>query len=215
VRIGAGGSSLPSLVTKGLLSGYADEFRRLRENAFTAPAIFAGTSQPGSAVMLNLRDSDGGPITMMGVVADVGGNWIANPMQSGISGPADPNGLQLVRGLAGRPEGEDAVLPPPPPPRPAPTPTTMPYTLLADQTPASFDTRGSSTDGTRLTFAGSIQPGGLFAGSPDAPGIAATSAMAAALQMDQRGLASPMSLGWNRFALDFAAATAAASVAGR
>lgn len=217
VRVSGGGGGVPpaSLVTEGLFSGYADEFRRLRDNAFTAPAIFAGSSQPGAAVMLHLRDSEGGPITMMGVVADIGGHWIANPMQSGISGPADPNGLQLVRGLAGRPEGEDTILPPPPPPRPAPTPTTMPYTLLADHTPASFDTRGTNTDVARLTFAGSIQPGGLFAGSPEAPGIAAAGAVGAALQKDLRGLAAPMSLGWNRFALDFAAATAAASVAGR
>jgi fimbrial isopeptide formation D2 family protein/uncharacterized repeat protein (TIGR01451 family) len=215
VRIGAGGLPPYGLVTEGLFSGYADEFRRLRENAFNAPAIFAGTSQPGAAVMLNLRDADGGPITMMGVVADVGGNWIANPMQSGISTSPDPNGLQLVRGLAGRPEGEDTILPPPPAPRPVPTPTSMPYTLLADQTPAAFDTRGAGTDGARLTFAGSIQPGGLFAGTPDAPGIAATGAVAAALLQDQRGLAAPTSLGWNRFALDFAAAKAAASVAGR
>lgn len=215
VRIGVGGLPPPSLVTEGMFSGYADEFRRLRENAFTAPAIFAGSSQPGAAVMLHLRDSEGGPITMMGVVADVGGHWIANPMQSGISGPSDPNGLQLVRGLAGLPEGEDTILPPPPPPRPTPTPTTMPYTLLADHTPASFDTRGTSTDVARLTFGGAIQPGGLFAGSPDAPGVAAASAVGAALQKDLRALAAPMSLGWNRFALDFAAATAAASVAGR
>ncbi|MFM2151227.1 MAG: hypothetical protein RLZZ187_3533 [Pseudomonadota bacterium] len=215
VRIGAGGLPPSSLVTEGIFSGYADEFRRLRENAFTAPAIFAGSSQPGAAVMLHLRDSEGGPITMMGVVADIGGHWIANPMQSGISGPADPIGLQLVRGLAGRDDGEDTILPPPPPARPAPTPTTMPYTLLADHTPASFDTRGTNTDVARLTFAGSIQPGGLFAGSPDAPGIAAAGAVGAALQKDLRGLAAPMSLGWNRFALDFAAATAAASVAGR
>jgi hypothetical protein len=91
---------------------------------------------------------------------------------------------------------------------------TAPYTVLTSEAPASFDTR-AAMDGVRVTFAGAVQPGGVFAGAPDATGQVALAPTAAAVQREIAGVTAPGSLAWNRFALDFAASAAVAAVPGR
>jgi hypothetical protein len=70
-------------------------------------------------------------------------------------------------------------------------------------------------DGVRVTFAGAVQPGGVFTGAPEAAGQVAAAPTAAAVQRDLAGFTAPGSLAWNRFALDFAASAAVASAPGR
>jgi hypothetical protein len=70
-------------------------------------------------------------------------------------------------------------------------------------------------DGVRSTFAGVVHPSGAFVGAAESPGEAVAASVTGQLQRDMAGLTAPTSLAWNRFALDFAASTAAASMAGR
>jgi hypothetical protein len=93
-------------------------------------------------------------------------------------------------------------------------PTSAPYTVQASETPAAFDTR-AAMDGVRATFGGALQPGGFFTTATESPAPAANAQLGTAVDRQQTGLQAPQSLAWNRFALDFAAAAAAASVAAR
>jgi uncharacterized repeat protein (TIGR01451 family) len=198
-----------------LLGEYDDAFRRIAQNALNVPAILSGTAQPGAAVALALRDSNGAPITTIGMTADVGGHWVASPISTGAA-PL-PNGAAFAEALtlAGRQGGAGGgTLAAAAPGAPAPTPVTAPYTVLTSEAPASFDTR-AAMDGVRVTFAGAVQPGGVFAGAPDATGQVALAPTAAAVQREIAGVTAPGSLAWNRFALDFAASAAVAAVPGR
>jgi uncharacterized repeat protein (TIGR01451 family) len=198
----------------GLLSAFDDELRRISRNALDAPAILAGTAQPGASVLLQVRDANGAPVNVVGVTADVGGNWVANPIATAAPQAASA-AAELPAAIAGVGRGDGGTtLPAAPAPAPAPLPTNAPYTVVAAETPAAFDTR-TAMDGVRATFGGALQPGGLFTSANESPAPAATASLSAAVARDQAGLQAPQSLAWNRFALDFAAAAAAASVAAR
>jgi len=194
-----------------LLEAYDEVFRRIGRNAIDAPIILVGTAEPGASVSLSLRDAQGGPINIVGITADVSGHWVASPIAVGAGPRADEAAFAAAQALAGR---ERAPAPPlPPPPAPPPTPASAPYTVLASEAPAAFDQRVLA-DGVRVTFGGTLQPGGIFVAAPDGAGAVAAP-LAASAARDQLGLALPQSLAWNRFALVFARATAAASVAAR
>jgi uncharacterized repeat protein (TIGR01451 family)/fimbrial isopeptide formation D2 family protein len=199
----------------GLLDAFNDAFRRTQRNVLDVPAILAGTAQPGAAVALRVQDASGAPINIVGVTADAGGHWMANPIATVAPGARDDGALAEALYLAGRQRtGEAIALPLPPAPPQIPTPTTAPYTVQAAEAPAAFDQR-AGMDGVRVTFGGAVQPGGIFVAAPDAPASVGTTPITAFTNRDQTGLQAPQSLAWNRFALDFAAATTAASVAAR
>ena len=199
-----------------LLGEYDDAFRRIAQNRLNVPAILSGTAQPGAGVALALRDSNGAPITTIGLTADVGGHWVASPITFG-AGP-QPDGAAFAEAvtLAGRQGGSGggAALAPAPAGAPAPTPLSAPYSVLTSESPSAFDVR-APMDGVRVTFAGAVQPGGVFTGAPEASGQVAVAPIAASVQRDIAGLTAPGSLAWNRFALDFAASAAVAAVPGR
>ncbi len=199
-----------------LLAEYEDAFRRIAQNTIPLPTVLSGTATPGAAVTLNLVGADGGPITIVGLTADTGGNWMANPIPDS-AGPrpareADPS----VLSLAGRERAPvSASLLPDPGDRPILVSTnTSPYTVMASESGMAFDVR-AALEGTRVTFGGALQPGGMFVSNPDSPGIPPAALIADQLQRDRAALAAPVSLAWNRFALDFAAASATAGLVGR
>lgn len=198
------------------LASFEEAFRRIGRNAVEAPILLAGTAQPGAAVALFLRDAQGAPVTVVGLMADVGGNWIANPISGSGSPAANGQALADVQHVVGRDRGGSgaALLPPPATSPAAPTPGNTPFTIAAEATPAAFDTRGGM-DGLRVNFGGALQPGGAFIGDPANPGIVASASTADAVARDQVGYGAPTSLAWNRFALDFAASAARAGVAAR
>jgi fimbrial isopeptide formation D2 family protein/uncharacterized repeat protein (TIGR01451 family) len=206
-------SALPA-GSGGLLAAYDEALRRIANNQLNAPAILAGTAQPAAAVLLQVRDANGAPVSVVGVTADVGGNWMANPIATGA--PAGGDAAALAPGqIAGIQVGQSgANLPAAPAAAPQPVPTSAPYTVQASETPAAFDTR-TAMDGVRATFGGALQPGGFFTTATEAPAPAANAQLGASVDRQQAGLQAPQSLAWNRFALDFAAAAAAASVAAR
>jgi fimbrial isopeptide formation D2 family protein/uncharacterized repeat protein (TIGR01451 family) len=195
-----------------LLGDFDDEFRRIAQNRLNVPAILAGTAQPGAGVALALRDANGAPITTIGLTADMGGNWMASPISTAAAPPQDDGAFAQAQTLAGRERSAAALSSVAG--APAPTPTTAPYSVLTSEAPASFDLR-AQMDGVRVTFAGAVQPGGVFTGAPDATGNVALAPTAAAVQRDMAGLSAPGSLAWNRFAIDFAATAVAAAVPGR
>ncbi|BDG73590.1 beta strand repeat-containing protein [Roseomonas fluvialis] len=199
-----------------LFADYEDAFRRISRNAINAPIVLAGTAQPGAAVALALQDATGAPITIIGLTADVGGHWVASPIPTGAPGTAGVAASEDMERLAGRDSSVagSAALPAAPRTVLAPTPNTAPYSVSATEAPAAFDTR-PAMDGVRTTYAGTLQPGGIFIDSPSSPGLAATAPIAAQVTRDLAGLSAPTSLAWNRFALDFAAATASSGVAAR
>jgi uncharacterized repeat protein (TIGR01451 family) len=197
----------------GPLEAFEEAFRRIGRNVLDVPAILAGTAQPGATVALSLRDANGAPIALVGITADTGGHWVANPIATAAPGPRDGGALADAQNLAGRERAAAAPLPENAPPPAAPTPANAPYSVLATEAPAAFDQR-AGMDGVRVTFGGTLQPGGLFTSAPDAP-TSGASPIVTAVARDQQGLQAPQSLAWNRFALDFAASAAAASVAAR
>lgn len=199
-----------------LLGDFDDEFRRIADNRLAVPAILSGTAQPGSAVSLALRDANGAPITIVGLMADVGGHWVASPLAAAAGAAPDTAAFAEAITLAGRQTGtgggSDLVAAPAG--APAPTIVGAPYSVLTAEAPAAFDAR-SPMDGVRVTFAGAVQPGGAFTGAPEAAGQVALAPTAAALQREVAGYAAPGSLAWNRFALDFAASAVVAGAPGR
>jgi fimbrial isopeptide formation D2 family protein/uncharacterized repeat protein (TIGR01451 family) len=195
-----------------LLAEYDEVFRRIARNGIPAPTVLSGTAQPGAAVTLGLINAFGEQITIVGVMADAGGNWIANPIASG-PGPR-PEGQQdtALATLAGRQAAPDAAPALPRAETPARvTANTAPFTVVAGEAPAAFDTR-VGMERLHLTFGGTVQSGGVFVGAPSSQGVVAAAALASTQVLPPT---APASLAWNRFALDFAAATAVASVVGR
>ncbi|MBR0649618.1 isopeptide-forming domain-containing fimbrial protein [Roseomonas terrae] len=204
-------SSSPPPSEGSLFADFEDAFRRIARNTIPAPTVLSGTAAPGASVTLGLINAFGEQITIVGVMADTGGNWIANPVPSGPGARAEDPSLSGLATLAGRtsqPAGASSL--------PAlasysstPSANTAPFTVIAGEAPAAFDTR-SGMDRLHLTFGGVVQAGGVFVGAQSSQGAVAAAAAIGAPQ-----LTAPNSLAWNRFALDFAAATAAASVVGR
>ncbi len=195
-----------------LLAEYEEVFRRIGRNTLDVPLALAGTAQPGAAVVLGLLDASGAPVSIVGVTADVGGNWVAPQIRTGAPGR---NGVEAAEGmdrLAGR-QGSPAFGHSGPQAEAAGA-GLSPYTVLAGEVPAAFDTR-PGMDGVHSTFAGVVQPGGAFVTAASTPGLAAVAPISQQVERDMAGLTAPTSLAWNRFALDFAAATAAPSIAGR
>jgi len=196
----------------GLLADYDDAFRRIARNVIPAPTVLSGTAAPGASVTLGLMNAFGEQITIVGVMADTGGNWMANPIPSGPGPRPDGQDGAALRSLAGRqsePAGASALSQAEP--ALIANANTAPFTVVAGEAPAAFDTR-AGMERLHLTFGGTVQAGGVFVGAPSSQGLVAAAAAASTQALTPT---APASLAWNRFALDFAAATAAASVVGR
>jgi hypothetical protein len=212
VQVTSGG---PHPHDRGLFSDYEDAFRRIARNGFDAAIALAGTAEPGASVTLNIRDASGGLFAVATMMADTGGNWVVTGVQNRALPQGDTSAVHELHRLAGRERDDDGgTLRHAPSHRPSPTPLSAPYDVQAMSTPPAFEGRDGNA-GMRVTFGGAIQPGGMFTGAPNAIGHQAAASMSAAIEQDQQALQAPLSLAWNRFALDFAASGTVAGVPGR
>jgi fimbrial isopeptide formation D2 family protein/uncharacterized repeat protein (TIGR01451 family) len=199
---------------EALFAAYEETFRRIRMNGFDAAVVLAGTAEPGATVTVLIRDANGASFALIMLTADVGGNWVTSGLQNRALPQGDTGVLGELFNIAGRERPSNGDLPRPPSTAVPLSPTSAPYTVQAGASPPAFEGR-DNMDGLRVTFGGAIQPGGMFTGAPNAVGSQAAASMFHAMQRDQEGLRTPVSLAWNRFALDFAASEAAAAVPGR
>ncbi|MCZ8148426.1 MAG: hypothetical protein O9325_11340, partial [Roseomonas sp.] len=173
-----------------------------------APPIFTGTATPGAVVQLAIRDQNGRPLAVTSSSADASGAWlIRGPDPIGPQGDlptADDfvpsrGGLSLARA--------DSV------PQTAGL-NNAPFSVVAQGTNPMIGTDAPAADGIRLSYAGTGGiANGVFIGGSDQVSTAAAGTTGTAVARDLAGLTAPQSLAWNRFALDFVAATASPSAA--
>lgn len=171
---------------------------------FRSEPIYSGSADPGSTLVVNLRDWQGSVIASTTRVADAGGNWIANfPRTIGFRGDLPTTDDYLSATRLFRDLGE-RLLPETLERRQIPLRDgydDRPFDVQVTVTSSGIGPLGDAPINTRIAYGDTSNPG-AFTTRSDGAGIGTA---AGALRAGTAAAAHPLSFAFNRFAGEFLA----------